>query len=271
MQLTSSDIRDFHDEVWEAYGKLHRDLPWRVAEADGTFVPYKILVSEIMLQQTQVSRVVPKYQTFLQTFPTARILADSPLGEVLRQWSGLGYNRRAKYLCDSAKVIAQTHSPLPDKMFWQSLPGVGVNTAGAIMVYAYNQPEVFIETNIRTVFLHHFFEDAEHVTDKSISDYVAATLDKSNPREWYWALMDYGNFLKQQRLNHLQQSTQYRKQPPFAGSLRYLRGQVLRQLGSSDQTFESLELTLNDDRLPTVLEALTREGLIKKTDTNYSL
>src|SRR6476620_8730084 len=175
--------------IWQRGSELYRDMPWR----DDTR-PYYVLVSELMLQQTQVSRVIPKFNAFVEAFPNEQTLAESSLAEVLVRWQGLGYNRRAKFLHDAAKRIAtefggvfptEAHDIL-------SLPGVGKNTLGAIQAYAFNQSALFIETNIRTVYIHHFFNDQFDVSDSQISEKLEQTLDREHPRAFYWALMDYG-------------------------------------------------------------------------------
>src|SRR6185437_9030478 len=148
---------------YEAHGR--HDLPWRLPAPDGSFDPYKILVSEVMLQQTQVGRVLPKYQQFLSRFPDVKSLATAPLGDVLKMWNGLGYNRRAKFLWLAAQKIVDGFGGVfpSDVQQLELLPGVGANTAGAIRVYAFNKPAIFIETNIRTVYIHHFFDGQKDI------------------------------------------------------------------------------------------------------------
>lgn len=245
-------------------------MPWRQ-----TPTPYFVLVSEMMLQQTQVPRVMTKFAQFVQRFPDFKTLAAAPLSEVLATWSGLGYNRRAKYLWQSAKKVVGEHGGQLPKTLGQltSLPGIGPNTAGAIMAYVYNQPVVFIETNIRTVFIHHFFaESAEKVSDKQIADLVTQTLDTANPREWYWALMDYGTHLKATVGGRLQHVQAYRPQSRFTGSRRQVRGQVLRALIATPSiTTNQLTSAVTDERLPEVLSALAKEGLVAHTNGRWHL
>ena len=268
------DTQEFQTQVWAHYHSKGRDsLPWRSPEADGSFDPYKIMVSEIMLQQTQVSRVIPKYQDFITKFPTITDLQKAPQGEVLKLWSGLGYNRRARFMHLAAKeVVAHYGAVMPStsKELVQ-LPGIGVNTAGAILAYAFNQPVVFIETNIRSVFIHHFFAQQAAVTDRQIALQVAQTLDQENPREWYWALMDYGMYLKHTVPNPNTRSKHYIKQPQFQGSRRQLRGQVLRLLSDHPYSKTLLQNTLDDQRLPLVLSELLDEKLIRRRGTRYCL
>lgn len=272
MTETPSQVREFIDTVWEYYAQYARnDLPWRQVEAAGQFDPYKILVSELMLQQTQVGRVIPKFHAFISTFPTIETLASAELGVVLQAWQGLGYNRRAKYLWQSARAISQLGqfpNALKDLI---QLPGIGKNTAGAILAYAHNQPVIFIETNIRTVMIHHFFADAEEVTDSSIIECVEQTLDNENPREWYWALMDYGSYLKTVHGNASRRSKHFVRQAAFVGSKRQIRGAVIRVLTDGPQTFAQLAGLITDDRLGAVLTDLINEGLIQQENDQYHL
>lgn len=267
MKVSENDRLRFQEAVWQYYaGHAREALPWRVPEPDGSFDPYKILVSELMLQQTQVARVISKYHEFLSKFPDIRTLAAAPLGDVLRVWQGLGYNRRAKFLWLAAQHVA-AHGWPEDLTV---LPGVGANTAGAIQAYAYDRAVIFVETNIRTVYIYHFTRDGENVPDSFIRDLVAQTLDYEHPREWYWALMDYGSYLKTQVRNNAQ-STHYRKQPAFHGSRRQVRGAVLRELSSRPQNLAELRLRVADDRLDEVLSALEAEGLITKSTGVFRL
>lgn len=263
------DIQGFKQVVWDYYLDFGRDLPWRNAEADGSFDPYKIMVSEIMLQQTQAARVIPKYISFIARFPTTKILAKAPLADVLAEWSGLGYNRRAKYLWQAAQAIQDTFPNTNDDLV--KLPGIGKNTAGAIMAYAFNKPIVFIETNVRTVYIHHFFGDQLGIDDKELIPLIEATLDREQPREWYWALMDYGVFLKATVGNTARNSKHYTKQSMFKGSKRQIRGQVIRILTDGPITLQELEAQIVDERLPSVVRDLLHEGLIQQDDKLLSL
>lgn len=256
--------RKFVRTVTEYY-KLHgrHSLPWRTTKN-----PYKILVSEIMLQQTQVDRVIPKYTAFLHTFPTLNALADASLGEVLIQWQGLGYNRRAKMLHACAQIIVTEYKGKFPKTLdvLLKLPGVGHYTAGAVMAFAYNTPVPIIETNIRSVFLHHFFKTATNVTDAELSQLTERFLDRGNPREWYYALMDYGSFIKKEFGNPNSKSSHYVKQSAFEGSDRQIRGAVVRLLGvTGGLTRVKLLIELlqyEDIRVDAQVEKLLAEGLI---------
>lgn len=228
---------------YKSHGRHH--LPWRK-----THDPYKILVSEVMLQQTQVDRVVPKYNAFIKAFPSARALAKAPLTKVLRLWSGLGYNRRAKYLHQAAKVF-KTGVEL------EELPGVGPYTARAVRVFAFNKPEVLIETNIRAVFLHHLFPKATKVPDAKLLPLIAKVLDHKNPHMWYAALMDYGSYLKQKYPNPSRRSKHHAQQKAFKGSDREVRGAILRAhlVGKRVTGFDP-------KRVSALRKKLKQEGLI---------
>jgi len=223
------------------------------------------MVSELMLQQTQVPRVVPKYRAFLERFPTAARLAEADLGDVLREWQGLGYNRRAKFLWQAAQAVAKLgHFPDTAAELVQ-LPGIGPNTAGAILAYAYNQPAVFVETNVRTVYIHHFCGDREGIGDTEIARLVEQTLDREQPREFYWALMDYGSHLKATVGNLNKASKHYTKQSKFHGSRRQVRGQVIRLLGAKHHSLAELQAAIADGRLAAVLHELEQEGLVRQS------
>jgi len=290
MQKTASNeqevdlnrLCDLIKAVWQFYEPNGRhDMLWRQPEPNGLFDPYKIVVSELMLQQTQVSRVMPKYQAFISIFPTVARLAQVPLEEVLRAWSGLGYNRRAKFLWQSAQMIYQQYGGHIPQAFDElvQLPGIGPNTAGAILAYAFNQPVIFIETNIRTVFIHHMFSDHDLVSDAQLRPIIAEALqhivqDKTKghqPRNWYWALMDYGVYLKQSTGNAAARSKQFSRQSTFKGSRRQIRGEVLKYLAANVMTLTMLRAQLHDDRLEEVLQELQAEGLISVQQTGYRL
>lgn len=267
-------ITRFQKIVRDYYASHGRhDLPWRLPEDDGSFDPYKIWVSEIMLQQTQVIRCIPIYRKLIYRYPTVFDLAAAPLSDVLVAWNGLGYNRRAKYLHQAAQMVVQDfggtfpHDPLQ----LTKLPGVGKNTAAAIAAYAFNEPVVFVETNIRTVFIHHFFKDDTGIPDTAILELVGQTLDRQNPRIWYWALMDYGSFLKKSVGNLNTLSKHYTKQSPFQGSRRQIRGQVLRLLAGGPQPSAKLKRQIPDERLDVVLAELTAEGFIGREGSTYQL
>jgi A/G-specific adenine glycosylase len=227
-----------------------------------------------MLQQTQVKRVIDKYQQFLSTFPDFQSLAKAPLSTILKVWQGLGYNRRALALKEIAEIVIQRFGgvlPSSPEML-NTLPGIGRYTAAAICTFAYNQPMVFIETNIRTVFIHLFFPTQENVKDEEILPLIEQTLDSSNPREWYFALMDYGGMLKKKYQNPARRSSYYHKQSPFKDSDRRIRGLILKLILEKQSITEwdvVHHLKTDHKRIAQNLTQLTKEGFIKREGDTY--
>ena len=263
VQITS--FQEAVNKYWRDEGR--HTLPWRQ-----TTDPYKILVSEIMLQQTQVERVIPYYKAFLKKYPNVRALAKSNLADVLKLWSGLGYNRRAKLLRDCAQEVVEKYTgKFPkDRALLVALPGIGPYTAGAIRAFAFNEPEIFIETNIRTALLHHFFPRAKKVDDKKMLPILENVSEGQDSREWYSALMDYGAHLKKSGVKLNQKSVHYAKQSKFEGSLRQLRGKLLRRLMDGPitrGTFKKIDAK-NAYQISMALQGMEQEGLVvKKKDT----
>jgi A/G-specific adenine glycosylase len=267
--------------VWKHWKEKGRhDLPWRrptlkLRSGKENFDSYRIMVSEVMLQQTQVSRVLPKYQAFIKKFPTVRHLARASLQEVLSLWSGLGYNRRAKYLHEAAQAIVREYRGMMPKIAGEleALPGIGSYTARAIMTFAHNQPSVFIETNIRTVFVHHFFPRKENVHDRELMPMIAAAAEGQPPREWYSALMDYGAYLKLEKGNASRRSAHYTRQKKFKGSTREARGLILKILsnGASSETRLVEKTQLESTRLSEALSQLSREGFVRRVRSNWMI
>ena len=221
-------ILSFQQEVLAFYHEHGRhDMVWR-----HTTDPYRIVVSELMLQQTQVERVAIKFPLFIAAFPDFTALAAAPLHEILAVWQGMGYNRRALYLKKIAEsVVKDFNGVLPrDVETLATLSGIGTATASSIAAFAFNAPVVFIETNIRRVYIHVFFSTRETITDKEILPIVERTLYRENPRVWYWALFDLGTALKKSVTNPNRRSAHYTRQAPFEGSDRRIRGQIIRTL-----------------------------------------
>ncbi len=254
----------FHKLVWAYYHANGRhQLPWRQ-----TCDPYRILVSELMLQQTQVDRVIPKYEAFMQRFPTIHDLARARLKTVLTLWQGLGYNSRAQRLHELARIVVREHNgKLPRTIEeLETLPGIGPYTARAVMAFAFNKPVPFIETNIRSVYIHHFFADDYDIHDNQLMPLIEQTLDHKNPREWYAALMDYGTWVKKEFPNPSRKSKHYTKQSKFEGSHRQKRGAVIRALTKrSPQTLGDLSHATNLDPeiLIPLIEELRAEKMIR--------
>ena len=263
--------KTFVRTVWDYYEREGRHtLPWRA-----TRNPYRILVSEIMLQQTQVDRVIPKYRAFLKQFPSLKHLARASLKDVLIAWQGLGYNRRAKMLHTCAKVIVDEHRGIFPCTYNElvELPGVGPYTAGAVMAFAFNEAVPIIETNIRTVFIYHFFHDGTDVSDTEIGRLIDITLDTEKPREWYYALMDYGAYIKRTQGNPNSRSAEYTRQSGFKGSDREIRGAIIRVLTGKLQTRNQLlkMLPFEDIRIDAQIVKLMQEGMVTGTRGRYSL
>lgn len=268
-KISQQEIRVFQKHVWDFYTKNRRDFPWRRRVS-----PYRVFVSEVMLQQTQADRVAPKFHEFVKKFPNVTALAHAPQREVLMVWQGLGYNRRARSLARAAEIIVrECNGRFPREVdALEALPGIGPYTARAIRVFAYNKPEVFIETNIRTVFIHHFFARArKSVSDAALMPLIAEALSLEEPREWYSALMDYGAHLKHTMLNPSRKSTTHKRQSRFEGSLRQVRGKVLRALLVKAQTKGELQKNVDDAIMGVALEDLIREGFIERSGGVYSI
>lgn len=257
-------IQRFRKIVW-THAQMHgrHALPWRSAKAS----PYHVLVSEVMLQQTQVDRVIPYYRALLKEFPTVRRLADAPLSGVLRAWQGLGYNRRAKLLQLAAqKIVAEHGGNVPrDIDALERLPGIGPYTARAIAAFAYDEDTVFIETNLRTAVIHHFFPEDEAVSDATILAVLEKAFPKGKARAWYAALMDYGAHLKRSGVRVNSRAKAYAKQSRFTGSSREARGAILRALVSGPKTVTHLTALLGPERkeqLTRALSALRSEAMV---------
>lgn len=227
-----------------------------------------------MLQQTQTERVLPKYQEWLVHFPDPEALAKASSAEVLRLWSGLGYNRRALALQKTAVILAARGSFPSAEEDLLALPGIGAYTASAIQAFAFNRAVVVIETNIRSVYLHRFFPGMGRVSDASIAVLAKETLLREDPRNWYYALMDFGVEIKRVFGNPNIRSAHYSKQSAFADSNRRIRGLLLREL----QTRESAEaeelakaLPFARERVDKALSDLKREGFVAEDKGHYRL
>jgi A/G-specific adenine glycosylase len=271
IEITPSLVAEFRVRIYHHYAAHGRMMPWRSSRE-----PYHIVISEIMLQQTQIERVVTKYERFISTFPDFFSLAQAPLRDILNLWQGLGYNRRAISLQKiSQRVVDEYGGKLPDSAdTLQTFPGIGPATAGAICAFAFNQPTVFIETNIRRVFIHCFFPGRNGIRDREILPLVERTLDTSQPRTWYFALMDYGAMLREMSANPNRRSAHHTRQPPFAGSNRQIRGLVLRfLLENSEATERELLRTVgrSPDLVKKIIDQLVDEGFIRKTGKAFAI
>ncbi len=275
-RISPEKIRRFRRTVLDYYrrhGRGGRDLPWRAIHD-----PYRILVSEFMLQQTQVERVRKKYREFLQAFPTLHSLAAATLRRVLSVWRGLGYNRRAKNILRCAQAIRERYSGRIPRTYDDliSLPGVGQSTAGALLSFAFNQPTVFIETNIRAVFIHFFFNKAHKVSDRDLIPLLEKTMDRRNPRDWYYALMDYGVHLKRTGSDDPgRRSALYKKQSPFKGSRREVRGGILKSLTKRPDGMTAREIALSlekdTEEVRSVVYELMAEKFVERVSRRYHI
>ncbi len=271
--------KSFTAAIWNFYRINKRQFMWRDHHD-----PYVILVSEIMLQQTQTQRVAVKLPEFLTKFPTVFHLAQADTQELFQAWVGLGYNRRALALRTTAQMIVEQHAgKLPDDpITLQTFAGIGPATAASIAAFAYNKPTVFIETNIRSVYLHVFFHDQVGITDDQLRPFVENTLDPANARQWYYALMDYGVYIKKTYKNPSRGSKHHTKQSKFEGSDRQVRGAVIRllsdpvmlvELNYADQ--ESLleylkaQYPAQAHRVELILEQMCSEKIIQRVQNRY--
>jgi A/G-specific adenine glycosylase len=270
LQRTPS-LAAFRKMVLNHYRDHGRDLAWR-----RTRDPYQVLVSEIMLQQTRVERVSVKFPAFIAAFPDFAALAQAPLADLLAVWQGMGYNRRALSLQKCARrVVEEFDGMLPqDPEILATFPGIGRATAASICAFAFNMPVVFIETNIRRVFIHYFFGNLAAVDDADILPLAEKTLFRDDPRTWYNALMDLGSDLKPETGNPNRRSRHYTRQAAFEGSDRKIRGSVLRLLlAERDMTQKGITGRIKEEpvRVARILADLEKEGFIVRSGTRYSI
>ena len=284
LECSSRDLSEFRATVLDRGAELYRDLPWR-----RTHDPYEIWISEVMLQQTQTARVDGRWQRWLQRFPTVSALAAAETAEVLEEWQGMGYNRRALALLRAAQAIVEGGGALPsDARALEALPGIGPATAAGIRAFAFDLPGVYLETNVRAVFLHELFPGEEGVSDRELVPLVRATCpaDASDPdddpRTWYYALLDYGAYLKRTVPNPSRRSSGHARQSRFEGSHRQKRAELVRILlahrgdapGGVDLGTVAAELASAEEKagrrgvktadVQALLEELAREGFCRE-------
>ncbi len=269
--LTPGVVAAFQERILTHYRRHKRPFPWRA-----TRDPYHIVVAEIMLQQTQTDRVAVKFPEFIAAFPTFSALAAAPLAEVLRVWQGMGYNRRAKALHGIAqKVVAEYNGKLPrDVEKLEGFPGIGPHTAASIAAYAFNKPVAFLETNIRTIYIHFFFGDETEVHDNDLRPLVEQTVYRENPNRWYNALMDYGTMIKKEIGNVSRRSSHYTKQSRFEGSRRQVRGKIVRHLlAHPNAALGDLAAAIGHarDRVAEIIDELVGEGMVRATRGRYAI
>jgi A/G-specific adenine glycosylase len=262
-KIAEITVKQFYKIVLQNYLQNARQLPWRVTD-ENPVTPWGVLVSEFMLQQTQTDRVAGYWGAWLQRWPSPSALAQAPLEDVLRAWQGLGYNRRCRHLYDAAGVIAREFGDkVPsEKAALLNLPGIGDYTAGAIACFAWNLPEIFVETNIRAAVIHHFFPKSDKISDDEVKYVLKEALNlpeaAENPRKWYYALMDYGSVLKKFTPNPNRRSKTYNKQSPFEGSFRQKRAAVLRAYLAHEDPPPYAR-----DELSAITASLRKDGLIE--------
>jgi A/G-specific adenine glycosylase len=262
---------NFQEIILTHYKEAGRTFPWR----ENTN-PWGVLVSEFMLQQTQTERVIDYWNRWMEKWPSPKDLAEANLEEVLREWSGLGYNRRARFLHESAKKITSDFAGIvpPDRDQLKTLRGIGEYSSGAIACFAYNVPCVFIETNIRRVLIHFYFQDQSDINDSELFPIIEETLYKENPRLWYWALMDYGSELKKVTVNPNRRSAHYTKQSKFEGSLRQVRGAIVKTLAQEGAAaIEELheKTGFEYDRIKQALDKLHHESMVAESEGIYRI
>lgn len=268
-RVLNAQMKSFQKKVWNFYVVYGRhNLLWRPPQLkvkNGKIDMYAIMVSEIMLQQTQVSRVLPKFEMWMKQFPNIEALARASRKDVLMLWQGLGYTRRAKFLHEAAQKIAKDGVPKNTEEL-ENLPGIGHYTARAIATFAWNQSHAFVETNIRTVYINHFFKNKEVIVDGDILNLVEQTLDADEPREWMYAIMDYGSYLKSQGKAHNARAKSFTRQSKFKGSVREVRGSIMKFFATKStlttKDVQEFEKLFDNDRVEKALKGLIKDGLI---------
>lgn len=265
----SLPMHEFCELVWRRGIEQYRNLPWR-----HTRDPYAIWISEVMLQQTQVSRVDGRWQHWLERFPTVHVLAQANKADVLEEWQGMGYNRRALALHKAANEVSSMPEGFPkDQKALQKLPGIGPATAAGIRAFAFGLPSTYLETNVRTVFLHELYPHDHNVPDSRLIPLVSASCSTNDPRGWYYALLDYGAWLKRTVPNPSRRSRQHARQSEFEGSHRQKRAMVVRLLLSARPfglTAETVakELDIKSQAALGLLDELAAEGFcVRMGDT----
>jgi len=252
-KMSPEIIRKFQEKIFLFYRCQRRDLPWRQ-----TTDPYRILVAEIMLQQTQVERVIPFYESWLACWSTVEELAGASLKEVLSQWMGLGYNNRAKRLLEAAKKITADYDGdvLAACQDYKNIPGVGEYTSKAVRIFAANENLAAVDTNIRRILIAEFVLVNPSMAE--IRKLAERCLPAARSRDWHNALMDYGALFLTAAKSGIRPVS---RQSPFLGSVRQLRAEILRELLKRAKI--PLQTYQNDDRFPKALEGLKKEGLCR--------
>ena len=279
-ETSNEGIRSFQQAMIQLQAPLFREMPWRV-----DISAYAVWISESMLQQTQVARVIPKFESFIRAFPAPDALAAAATSDVLEAWQGLGYNRRALALKRAAEIISHEYGGVLPKTRDQliQLPGIGPATSAGIMAFAYDKPATYLETNVRSVFIHHFYRDEDGIKDSDVAKLVEQACPSKRIRQWYWGLLDYGAYLKKNVVNPGRKSATYAKQSKFEGSYRQKRSFLMREVLADEcattkvlmQKLNDFELReardlLSEQEVQDILEDLARDGFVShdaKTDT----
>ncbi|MGM5480733.1 MAG: Fe-S cluster assembly protein HesB [Nanobdellota archaeon] len=260
--ISHSKISAFQHTILDYYTAKGRDLPWR-----DTTDRYKIMVSEIMLQQTQVSRVIEKYNEWMNQFPSPQELADASLSDVLKLWKGLGYNNRAKRLQDTCKLIVKKHNGIVPETIEEllKLPGIGPYTARSILIFADNKDIATVDTNIRRIFIAELGVD-EKTSDKELFELAQELLPKGRSKDWHNALMDYGAVVLTSRKSGIRPKT---TQSKFEGSKRQYRAKLLHHIvEKGGLTVAEAKIEYSDSPVPVgeILDELASDGLVRKSE-----
>jgi len=258
LEKDENSLKEWQNSVYQR--AKYRNFLWREDPR-----PYFIFLSEIMLQQTQAERVVPFFYKFIEKFTSILDLADANFEVVVNCWNGLGYNRRAKYLHGAAKIFAKIYDGVIPKEYSLlcKIPGIGRYTAAAILVFGYDLPFPFLETNVRTLFLNEFFSDSEDlVSEAEFMKCAEIVFDYSSPRRWGYALMDLGHWYKNNGFGKNRLVKSYRQQSIFKGSFRQKRGEVVRKLLSDRAlTIQKIEEIFGKDDAKKLVMELSKDGI----------
>ncbi len=268
VNLDQESAHIFQQKVMDWWSKNARDLPWRNNPG-----PYEVLVSEVMLQQTQVNRVIPKYLEFLREFPTVEALASSETKRLLTVWSGLGYNRRAVWLREAAReIVARGGFPQEVKDL-RELKGIGPYASRSILIFAFNKDLAAVDTNIRRVLIASGFAN-ESMTHKEVQAVADALLLRGRSSDWHNALMDYGSEVLTANTTGIAPKS---RQPKFKQSTRQVRGIIVRVLTQNNsmslrQLLSQLDFECNERDIQPILDQMVAEKLIEFTMTgNYRI
>jgi len=278
---TARDVAADRRRLFAWYRPRRDAYPWRTTPDD----PYRVLVSEVMLQQTQAPRVVPIFDAFVARFPDVATLAAASRADVVRAWAGLGYHRRAVALHRAAGEIVERHGAEVPRTSagLRSLPGVGPYTASAVASIAHGVPVAAVDTNVRRIAARYFQgREPDEVPGHHVVEAADAWVPVGRPGDWNQALMDLGRVVCRPRprcddcpfracrfrADGRVGRSSARRQPAFEGSLRQVRGRVLAALRASPSVTDAAlaaELGLPLQRVAEAVEGLLRDGLAVRT------